>query len=140
MALVQRYGDESVSGDLRVADSAQQELVSTIAVLLEAKLPASAADVYALLPMPSFVEKIESSEMNDSSTSDEDDQARGTANALPDCLSSEAICQCAVTLCSWLNIPGRRASAALVLPVLCHALHQQNQTAVVSVVAAFASW
>ncbi|KAF1329096.1 hypothetical protein FI667_g6162, partial [Globisporangium splendens] len=133
------YANESkTEKDARVADSAQQELVSTVAVLVEVKLPASTANVYTLLPVPSFVEEIEVSEASDSLQPDEEDAVGASegASQLLESLSSEDISQCAITLCSWLNLPARRPSAVLVLPILCHALYtcHQSCTAVESVV------
>uniref|UniRef100_K3XA07 Uncharacterized protein n=1 Tax=Globisporangium ultimum (strain ATCC 200006 / CBS 805.95 / DAOM BR144) TaxID=431595 RepID=K3XA07_GLOUD len=128
---VELYTNESkAEQDARVADSVQQELVSTIAVLVEAKLPASTTNVYTLLPVPSFVEEIEAPEASDSLQPDDDDIV-GTsegASQLLESLSSEDISQCAITLCSWLNLPARRASAVLILPVLCHALYACHQS------------
>lgn len=141
LTLVQRFGDE-YSGEVRVSDAALNELVSTIAALLDAKLPPAASNVFASLPMPSFVEEIEGSDAparaiaatkdEDASEDDED------ASPLKFSNGDSSVYQCVAVLCGWLNTSGRRTSASVVLPVLCHSIYlndpEQNNTDMVATI------
>lgn len=141
---MQRFGDE-YSGEVCVADAALNELVSTIAVLLDAKLPPVASNVFALLPVPLFVEEIEASDApsatvaavakdgdDDANEEDEDESPLKFSNG------DSSVFQCVATLCGWLNTSGRRTSASVVLPFLCHSIYlndpEQNNTDMVATI------
>lgn len=126
---------------MRVSDATLNELVSTIAVLLDAKLPPAASNVFALLPVPSFVEEIEASDAparvaaikdEDANEDDEDESPLKFSNG------DSSVYQCVAVLCGWFNTSGRRTSASVVLPFLCHSIYlndpEQNNTDMVATI------
>lgn len=126
--LVQRFGDE-YAGDVRVADATLNELVSTIATLLDAKMPHATSDVFALLPLPSFVD---GAVVSDTTNDDAADDADEPESPIKFANGDSTIYQCVATLCGWLRTSGRRVSASVVLPLLCQAVYlndpEQNNT------------
>ncbi|TYZ63626.1 hypothetical protein PybrP1_008989 [[Pythium] brassicae (nom. inval.)] len=135
MTLVQRFGDE-YAGDVRVADATLSELASTVAALLDAKMPRAASDVFALLSLPSFVD---GAAVSDAATADDaDDDADEPESPIKFANGDSTIFQCVATLCGWLRAPGRRTSASIVLPLLGQAIYlndpEQNNTDMVATI------
>lgn len=140
MTLVQRFGDE-YAGDVLVADATLNELVTTVAALLDAKMPRAASNVFALLRLPAFVDGVDVSSEDAANNDDEDEPESPIKFANGD----STIYQCVATLCGWLSTPGRRTSASVVLVLLCQAIYlndpeQNNTDTVATIVDSLVSW
>ena len=128
MALLIKEGADTQ--EAAVAEVVKVDLASTVAVLLEAKVPYTSRNAFALLTLPEFVEEMETDEAK---VVDSIDMFATAAQATTDRLASvdeetkklsataaakETDEECCQVLCSWLAVGTRRMVAAQALAVM----------------------